>query len=340
MCRATTADIELAVLTVLSGTPLATAAAHIGMTHAFLADAVALYKAAGHAALVTQAASDGWFQVHIEFANWESAENDVAAHLWPGLRTAQTDGTVSSWWYIRKAPCWRLRFRPGAAGPAVVKQFVISMLEELTRRSLVARWWQSIYEPESCAFGGSVGMATAHQLFHADSTSILEYLAGTAASTSARADIGRRELSILLCSALLRAANQDWHEQGDVWHRVTQMRPFPPGVPGDRLHSLTNQVRRLVSLDTSQSRLRVHVDAPLAFARAWLAAFTHAGHTLGAAAHDGTLHRGVRDILAHHVIFHWNRLGLATRTQGVLARAAFEAMLNPSGGAGTDVATT
>jgi hypothetical protein len=35
-----------------------------------------------------------------------------------------------------------------------------------------------------------------------------------------------------------------------------------------------------------------------------------------------TKERGTRDILAHHVIFHWNRIGLPYKTQSILAHAA------------------
>ncbi len=70
-------------------------------------------------------------------------------------------------------------------------------------------------------------------------------------------------------------------------------------------------------------------DGPLAFAAPWAAAFHGAGRSLGHAARDGTLQRGVRDILAHHVIFHWNRLGLAASTQAILARAARDTVMNP-----------
>jgi hypothetical protein len=45
---------------------------------------------------------------------------------------------------------------------------------------------------------------------------------------------------------------------------------------------------------------------------------------LAAKAHDGKLRRGLRDVLAHHIIFQWNRIGLTFRTQGILARAATE----------------
>jgi thiopeptide-type bacteriocin biosynthesis protein len=334
-------QVEEAVLTVLSGVSPATAAAQVGVTAADLADAVALYKRAGHAALATQPECDDWYQVYVQFSDWETAEHVVATQLWPRLREAETGGVVSAWWYIRKAPCWRLRFRAGSAGPAAMKRRLASVHDELAARGRIARWWPTSYEPETSAFGGPLGIATAHRLFHADSSRILEYLSRPTPDAGVR--IGRREMSVLLCTALMRAATLDWHEQGDVWHRVTLMRRLPPETATVRPTTVTGQIRKLLSLDTSPPSNLGHDDGPLASARTWLAAFTDAGHALGQAAHEGALWRGLRDVLAHHVIFHWNRLGLTTATQAVLAQAAYAAVLNPTDrrpDPGTDVATT
>jgi thiopeptide-type bacteriocin biosynthesis protein len=127
----------------------------------------------------------------------------------------------------------------------------------------------------------------------------------------------------------MRAAGQEWHEQGDVWHRVARMRPLPPGIPFDRLHGMTDNLHRLMALDTRPTTELLGADGPLAFALLWFATFTEAGHALGDAASDGTLERGLRDILAHHVIFHWNRLGLTAASQSIVARAALETIMNP-----------
>ena len=63
----------------------------------------------------------------------------------------------------------------------------------------------------------------------------------------------------------------------------------------------------------------------------WHTAFQHAGTTLSHLRETGRLTRGLRTVLALHVIFHWNRLGLPTSSQSVLARAAVEAIMNPPG---------
>jgi thiopeptide-type bacteriocin biosynthesis protein len=59
----------------------------------------------------------------------------------------------------------------------------------------------------------------------------------------------------------------------------------------------------------------------------WATAFHATGCALGDLARRGELRRGLRAVLAHHVIFHWNRLGLSYDTQSVLAHAAREVVL-------------
>ncbi|WTI78397.1 hypothetical protein OG242_08160 [Streptomyces sp. NBC_00727] len=60
----------------------------------------------------------------------------------------------------------------------------------------------------------------------------------------------------------------------------------------------------------------------------WAVAFRDAGQELGHGAQEGTLDRGLRQVLSYHVIFHWNRLGLSMRGQSILAWAAREAILH------------
>jgi thiopeptide-type bacteriocin biosynthesis protein len=312
-----------AVLAVLAGTPLHEAAARISMAPDGLADAVELYHAAGRAALRTQAqAAGGWHQVSIEFTDWDTAEHAATTCLGPQLQQAEAAGTISSWWFTRKAPCWRLRGHPGRVGTLTdLTAFLNRVLETMLAQGMIVRAQETIYEPEAYAFGGTGGMDIAHQLFHADSRNILSYLGrGDPAMAP-----GRRELSILLCSALMRGAGQDWYEQGDIWHRVADNRPVPPGTPLERLRDITPGLRRLMTVDAGPASNLVDDGGALAFTANWAGAFDQAGAALGNAARDGKLSRGLRDILAHHVIFHWNRIGLSLRTQSILATAAADA---------------
>ncbi len=321
-------QVATSVLAVLSGTALHKAAADIGMQPAELADAIEVYQAAGAAALEAQTSARDWYQVRIRFPDWDTAEHTAATRLGPHLQQAQDTGVLIGWWFIRKAPCWRLRGRPGPTTTiADVRAALGHFLHDLTAAGLIDGWWEGIYEPETLAFGGPAGMHIAHKLFHADSAAILDYLRRHHYAVPATHPIGRRELSILLCTAMFRGAGQEWHEHGDIWHRVTAMRPLPPDIPTHRVGDLTAGLHRLITADTTPTGPQF--GTPLASAAGWATAFTDAGQALAEAARGGALQRGLRDTLAHHVIFHWNRLGLPARTQSVLAHAARNTVMNP-----------
>lgn len=319
MTAGATAD---SVLAVLAGVPLDQAAARSHMQPADLADAVEVYRTAGYAALQMQAADRDWYQIRVQFTGWDAAEHIAADSLGPHLTRMHDQGVVAAWWFIRKAPCWRLRLQPGAAAVDSIKAALGPVLDRLVTVGLLQRWWETIYEPESAAFGGPTGITVAHKLFHADSHNILGHVVRPAPNAAGELRIGRRELSILLCSALLRAAGQDWYEQGDVWHRVTRLRPLPQAIPIGRVSQMTDSLRRLLTADIRPDGPLFGPHGPAAFAAPWAAAFGAAGAALAEAATTGTLERGVRDVLAHHVIFHWNRLGLSDTAQAILARAA------------------
>ncbi|MFD6874403.1 MULTISPECIES: thiopeptide-type bacteriocin biosynthesis protein [unclassified Streptomyces] len=317
---------ETAVLAVLTGQPLAQAAARAGIDVDELSDAVALYRSAGQSALADQAARGDWHQVRIQFTDWDTAETIAATHLAPRLNALHDAALLGTWWYIRKAPCWRLRLLPApGTDPARLHAAVAETLGSLVVSEAIVRWRPTVYEPEALAFGGPATMDTAHRLFHADSRHLLDH-------ALSELSVGRRELSVLLCTALFRAASQEWHEQGDVWHRVARMRPLPSDVTGEQLAQMSDALLRLMSTDLTSL---FAPDGTLGFAAPWAAAFTQAGREIGQIAQDGALQRGTRDVLAHHVIFHWNRLGLAARAQAVLAHAAANVVMNPTETIGT-----
>lgn len=307
-----------AVLAVVTGTPLPKAAAHAGMCTDDLHAAVALYHGAGRSALAAQA---GWLQTHIQWTAWETAEIAAATHLAARLNNLTTAGVLAHWWYLRKVPCWRLRCAPGPrTSPAELRAALDAELTALADRGVVHGWWPTIYEPEFVGFGGQNGIGIAHDLFAADSRHALDYLRTGLASSNGR--LHRRELSVLLCSALFRAAGQDWHEQGDVWRLVSRMRLFDQPPP-THAAPMIDTVRDLLVTDLDAL---VNAQPGLASIAPWVAAYTAAGHALGRAAGNGTLEGGLRSVLANHVVFAWNRLGIPTPAQAVLAWAAHHAV--------------
>lgn len=317
--RPHTVPCELAagVLEVLAGTDADTIAADHALDPADLDDAVQTYQAAGLAAL-EQRAEHTWYQVRVRFPDWSAAETVGTTTLGPSLDRLRTDRAVAGWWFLRKYPCWRLRLL--RADTAAVNR----VLDELSDTGVIERWWPTVYEPESAAFGGLTGMDTVHDLFCADSAGVLDYLRQEAPG------LGRRELSVLLLGGLMRAAGLDAFECGDVFDRVARLRPAPADADTARISKLADSVRVLLSIpDVADSELFT-TGGPVAHAAPWLAALRACGERLGHAAADGRMNRGLRAILTHVVIFHWNRFGLAATSQGILARAATTALLPQS----------
>lgn len=230
--------LETAVLSVLTGQPPDPIAARLGLRTAELTDAAEAFHNAGRAAL--QHRADGRWQAYVEFPDWTTAAATAATHLAPPL-----ERTGAPWSFIRKHPHWRLRLHTGDAD----HHHLATALDALLAAGHIRRWHPGIYEPETAAFGGPTAMDAVHALFHTDSRSIL-----TLPPTPA---LGRRELSILLCTCLLRGAGLEWYEQGDVWQRVTTDRP-----PAQRRDGTPTEIPDREHLGTADRRPPPHRRPP------------------------------------------------------------------------------
>lgn len=257
-----------------------------------------------------------WRQLSLHIGPPAAVEDIAAHHLAPHLTAAEQDGYLLDWFVVRKSPDLRLRYRlttPLHPGGDRIEAHV----QSLSDTGLITAATRGVYEPETHAFGGFEGMRLAHRFFHHDTRHALAYLAAPDGGTSRR-----REVSLLLCSLMLRAAGCDWYEQGDVWKRVTEHRQ-PPNTGAA---APTGSVRRLISVDPAPM---LAPGGALHHVAAWAACYTTVGADLAAAATSGVLRRGLRAILAHHIIFAWNRIGLNSHTQAALADAAATTVFGP-----------
>lgn len=307
-----------AVRSVVAGQPVTTVAERHALESDELADAVDIYDRAGQAALYDRSADATWWQANLEFNDWNHAEETAVAYLAPVLDRLAQAGELHSWWFIRKAPCWRLRLR--SVDPDELPALASAQLDRLVERNCLASWRPSSYEPEVLAFGGPTGIRIAHDLFSADSANLLAHL------RAGQMPLGRRELSTLLCTELFRAAGQEPFEAADIWNRVAHLRSPGPEIQAEA--GLVQQLRGVLSYDTSPDGPLFTSGGPLASVHSWVFAFHLSGRHLAHAVTHGNLHRGIRRVLAHHVIFHWNRLGLDVQTQQALAHAAAKALLD------------
>lgn len=248
-----------------------------------------------------------WQQVSLWCADWQTTEHMAIIHLGPRLTAAETADIITSWWFIRKGASWRVRCLPAHGQEERATTVVEQTMRELAADGAIRRWATTIYEPETHAFGGPDGIDLAHQLFHADSRHLLEHL------REAR-EHHRRELGLLLATQLMRAAGQDWYEQGDVWARVAEHRLSDQPPPESR--TAMPAVQQLMTAPTNSPH------SPLARAPEWLAAHRRAGQGVAELAHQGRLTRGLRAVLAHHILFAWNRAGISVHQQSLLAATA------------------
>jgi protein-L-isoaspartate(D-aspartate) O-methyltransferase len=163
-------------------------------------------------------------------------------------------------------------------------------------------------------------MDAAHELFHSDSRHLLTY-------QPSPMHLGRRETAVLLASAIMRGAGLDWFEQGDVWAKVAALRPATAPPPPERVAELAPAMQKLMTAD-AHSLCRP--DGPLQAHEEWVTAFERAGATLADLAGQGALTRGLRAVIAHHVIFHANRAGLLRDDQSALSHIAREVVMGTS----------
>ncbi|MGH3720518.1 MAG: thiopeptide-type bacteriocin biosynthesis protein [Pseudonocardiaceae bacterium] len=189
-----------------------------------------------------------WRQVSVWCTDWQAAEQMAIAHLGPQLTAAQHAKIIASWWFVRKGPSWRVRLLPSIGQDEQATTAMEQTMHDLSGRGAIQRWAITIYEPEIHAFGGVDGIQLAHDLFHADSHHLLSHRRGD----------HRRELGLLLGALLMRAAGQEWYEQGDVWAQVLAHRPTSqPPVSENTAKGVADSSRPAPTAPTAPWRLHL-----------------------------------------------------------------------------------
>ncbi|MER8187176.1 thiopeptide-type bacteriocin biosynthesis protein [Kitasatospora sp. NPDC094015] len=271
---------------------------------------------------MTETPEPQWLQVHLHLADRTSGERLAVRDLAPALAILEANGTVASWHYLRKGDRWRLRYLPPHKDDTDATITAMdAALERCRTTGMITGWTVVIYEPETHAFGGAEGMEAAHRLFHQDSQQVMSYLHAIEAG---ELDDQRSELSVLLAAAMMRGAGLDWYEIGDTWAKIGTNRPTDRDTRAST--TLRNAAGILLTSDTNPTSGLID-GGPLAFAEQWLFYFTDLGRTLRTLTDDGRLQRGLRSVLAHHYLFHANRLGLSHQQQALLAAAAADTVL-------------
>ena len=254
----------------------------------------------------------GWQQATVSFPGSAGLTTTAAAELSAALELAIAHGEITRYHFLRKGG--KLRLRVGGHDAKAADR-LSAILDTLTDRGLITEWIRGIYEPETAAFGGPAGMSVSHDLMCADSHAVL-----SAAARGGAPGPGAREAAVLLLSSMLRAADLDWYETGDVWVRIAALRPAITPPTGDRLTETRTAMSTLMSTDAAPL-----TDVEPGWAQR-VQAFDTAGRQLRALADTGELSRGLRAVLVHNAIFALNRAGLSAAQQAALAHLASEAV--------------
>ena len=53
-----------------------------------------------------------WRQANLTFSDWQTAEQYAATRLAAALTSAENNGVITGFWFIRKRETWRLRLQP------------------------------------------------------------------------------------------------------------------------------------------------------------------------------------------------------------------------------------
>jgi thiopeptide-type bacteriocin biosynthesis protein len=265
-----------------------------------------------------------WLQINVTlFAQDRQGSPYVPWHdLSANVNTWRNDGRFEQWFFMRKPPGLRLRFR----GPDLDQRLMpvlVPWLEEAEHRNAIRSFRPALYEPESFRFGGQAGMAIAHDQFDRDSCLVLRY---ETLSADDRTTLQREVFSLAVMNGLFQRCVGDGAEVWDIWQQLRHALSGPAERPLDA-GSLAWEHRLLAgeSLDTALLS---------SGAQTLLGSVYDHNREVAARLHVAQVSQqmtiGPRAWLVAVCIFHWNRLGFTLTEVGPIAERMVR-HLDPTG---------
>lgn len=276
-----------------------------------------IYHKAGRLALAENEQKD-WIQYTITFASKKYDERQFAESMNYILRTEEQPLLLQEFWFLRKLGCWRIRFKPDRIGFGEAHYVLHEKFSKLIIDGLLESAVRGIYEPEIHAFGGAGGMKIVHSLYSQNCKNLIEVF------NNSSYPIGRKELSLILYSALFSGARLEWYEQGDVWALVANERPCPSNGDSTKITSVASDVTAIMRASSNMSNLALKIPDSSPALVPWIKFFHATGRDLRHLSDHELMTRGLRRVLSYIVIFNWNMMGLDILDQSILACAAKE----------------
>ncbi len=234
-------------------------------------------------------------------------------------------GVARNFFYMHKPPGIRLRLE-ACDGVSIntVRLHIDDALRRMERDRLIVNIQPGVYEPETYLFGGSASMEHVHGLFTVDSLFWLRYHAGIPREMSRSIPVWL--ISLALLHGVFDGLEIDGWETTGVWDRlrteagrcisgeVKALSDFTE-VAGGLSAQWWNRANLLDTADPESAELVVrHREALRVAARRWKEAYFA----------TATAELGPRQAAAYYVIFHWNRAGITSEKQALLAESLAE----------------
>jgi thiopeptide-type bacteriocin biosynthesis protein len=290
------------------------------------------FIAAGAARVERELNPDAWLQLGIHFgsAGPDACEKFLAGDLAAAVRAWRARGTLDRFFFMRKPPGLRLRFRGKNLGETLLPA-LLDFLEGARKSGGIGGHEFGVYDAETHQFGGELGLDIAHEWFTADSLAALAVLA---LERTGQETNGREALSLFALNDLVSRVAPDPWEQWDVWSNLRLTGRLPILTPSVRTELLEELDKNRTGLTRSlwhREELLASLSAP---ERAILidvcAANERVASRFREAARQRALAYGPRKILPFLMVFHWNRWGFDPALQMALA-FFMEELLNPKG---------
>ncbi|HET9958662.1 MAG TPA: thiopeptide-type bacteriocin biosynthesis protein, partial [Polyangiaceae bacterium] len=260
----------------------------------------------------TRKQTNGWFQANVQLSSDRVAARDQAlalfAALGPEIKRWRAQGELKRFFFMRKPPGLRLRFR-------FVERSALTRLQmrlhELGGQGAIQGWAPAIYEPEKYKWSPSL-VPHVHAFFDADSAAFVRWFPRQRQGQSA---LTAPTLSLAVLSDLFSRATESRDEAWDVWCNLQRLH-------GSGMHNAVEptgsaRVREFESFGLRQLAERVpEPDRRLLLS--YERTNTRFANALNNALHLGSLTQGPRAILAFLTMFHWNRWGLSLSERAAL----------------------
>lgn len=252
-----------------------------------------------------------WIQLNIALCRRQGSAlagaRGLFGHIQPLVEDWRARGALACFYFMRKAPDVRLRFRvtSGRARTRLKSQLAV-VTNQLIQARHVRHAYFGVYEPEQFRFGGSEAMELAHRHFFIDS---LSWMALDQAACEQKRQCDNETLVLATLNDLFTCALDDAAEVWDTWCRYAANMeatpvadaPAAPAVDLETVFAHCSSVERTI--------IRRYRRQHLALAKGL--------HRL---ASRGRLSCGVRAFLLHLAVFQFHRHGIAGPRQAALTR--------------------